>query len=197
MERYTIIIKPEAIDMKIIAGVIKKGGIVIYPTESSYAIGCDFTNKKAVSRLFKIKKRPVSKHTIVIVDSLKTAKKYCKLNKNEIKLVKAFMPGPLTICAHGKNREFNFRISSNEIANSLAKYAGVPIVATSANISNEPNIYDVNELKKFYGLVDLIINAGRLPKRKASTVVKLRKNVEIIRKGAISKSKIYRILNKK
>jgi len=191
----TKILKPSVKGIITAVHILRKGGIVIYPTESSYAIGCDFTNKKAVAYVVGLKQRPVSKHITVIVDSLKTAKKYCRLNKKEKQLIKEFMPGPLTICAKGKHfKEFNFRISSNRIASALAKFLGKPIVATSANFSNEMPIYESKKLKQFIGLVDAIIDIGMLPKREVSTVVKVNKETKILREGAIPKDKI---LNKK
>jgi L-threonylcarbamoyladenylate synthase len=183
----TKILRPTIKNIKITAEILKRGGIIIYPTESSYAIGCDYTNKKAIRKLMKIKKRLLSKHTTVIVDSIKTAEKYAKLNNKEKLLVKGFMPGPLTICA--KN-DFNFRISSNKTANALAKIFGKPIVTTSANISGEPAIYNPKELKNFIGKVDVIIDAGKLAKREPSTIVKVGKEIKILRNGPIKEKEI-------
>lgn len=193
MERLTVILKANKENIKKAANALKKGRIIIYPTESSYAIGCDFTNKDAIDEIFRIKKRRKSKKMITIVPDAKTAKNYGKINEVADFLMKKFMPGPLTLVVPGKRRhdKFRFRLSSNPIASKLAKTFGKPIVATSANISGKENIYSSNELEDFFGKVDLILDAGNLPKSRVSTVLEVKDNkIKIHREGAISKQKI-------
>lgn len=195
MERVTLMLDPSIANIKKAAAIMKKGGIVIYPTESSYAIGCDFSNANAIKRIYKVKKRPASKRLTTIVANLEMAKKYCKLNELAEKLVKRFMPGPLTLIVDGKRnlKKFRFRISENRTARFLSKALGKPIVATSANISRKPNIYDSKDLEKFFGRVDAIIDAGNLPVRKVSTIVGVGKKPKIIREGAISKERVMKV----
>jgi tRNA threonylcarbamoyl adenosine modification protein (Sua5/YciO/YrdC/YwlC family) len=197
LDKLTIILEPKKENIKKAALVLKKGGLIIYPTESSYAIGCDFTNDKAVEQLCKVKNRKKAKHLTVIVPDIETAKKYGKIDKISELLVHRFMPGPLTLAVAGKGRfeEFNFRISSNHIALKLAKIFGKPIVATSANISGEENIYDSKELAMFFGKVDVIIDAGMLPKSVVSTVAEVKsKKIRIHREGAIPVKNIIAVL---
>jgi tRNA threonylcarbamoyl adenosine modification protein (Sua5/YciO/YrdC/YwlC family) len=198
LEKLTVILEPKKENIKKAALVLKKGGLIIYPTESSYAIGCDFTNNRAVEQLCKIKSRPKTKHLTVIVPDVQTAKKYGGIDEVSELLIQRFMPGPLTLAVAGKGRfkEFNFRISSNHIALKLAKVFGRPIVATSANISGEENIYDPKELSTFFGKVDLILDAGPLQRSKVSTVVEVKgKRIKIHREGAISSDTILASVN--
>jgi len=198
LEKITVVLKPDRENIKRAAKAMSMGAIIIYPTESSYAIGCDFTNKEAVDEVYKIKKRSRTKHTIVIVPSLEVAKQYGKINAVAELLVKKFMPGPLTIAVPGKTKkinELNFRISENSIARMLATELGKPIVATSANISGKENVYSSDGLEQFFGMVDAIIDAGDLPQREVSTVVKVDDNtIKILREGAIPKEKIKNAL---
>src|SRR3989338_1076856 len=73
------------------------GGVLIYPTETAYALGCDAANQKAVDLIFKIKKRPENKTLPLIADSLTMVKKYCRLSTAEERLAKKYWPGPLTL----------------------------------------------------------------------------------------------------
>ncbi|MBI1972052.1 MAG: threonylcarbamoyl-AMP synthase [Candidatus Aenigmarchaeota archaeon] len=181
--------------------ILKGGGVLVYPTETAYGIGCDATNRKAVKKVYCVKKRSPKKPLSVIFGSLENAKKYVNLDKTGARLVKAFMPGPLTLVARPKKRlagspknEIAFRIPSGLFARSLAKEFGRPVTATSANISGEKPVYAFKDaFNLFNGKVNAIIDAGSLPRRRVSTVFNLA-SMEIARKGAVSESKIKRLL---
>ncbi|MCD6575901.1 MAG: threonylcarbamoyl-AMP synthase [Nanoarchaeota archaeon] len=191
----TEVVKPNRDGIEEAVKILKKGGIIIYPTETAYAIGCDITNKKAIKKLYKIKKRPKSKGTTAIVSDIEMAKKFGKISKLEEKIVKKFMPGPLTLIVPKKkkipdiaNKEFAFRISKNKIARKLSKLLGKPIAATSANLSGKKPIYEINKIKKiFANKIGLIIDAGDLEKKKVSTIVKVEDGkIKVLRKGVIT-----------
>ena len=187
LEKVTVVLDTKLPNLKKAVSVLKQGGIIIYPTESSYAIGCDYTKKNLVKKIFKIKKRPKTKHITTIVPNIKVAKQYTKLTKKEKHIVERFMPGPITLATKGKRgKEFNFRISKHPVALKLAKEFGKPIVATSANTSGEPPIYESEDLHKFFGKVDLILDHGNLTITYPSTVVKVSPRFRTIRKGPIS-----------
>ncbi len=187
-------IKPTKKGLEKAVQILKKGGVIIYPTETAYALGCDLTNKKAIKKIYKIKKRTKKKGLTAIISDIFMAKKFGRISKLEEKLIKRFMPGPLTLIIKKKekfpdlaNKEFAFRISSNKIANKLTKLFGKPIVATSANLSGKKPIYKIKKIKKiFNNKIDLIIDVGDLEKKKVSTIVKIEKGqVKILRKGNI------------
>ena len=198
MEKITVVLKPTRENIKRAARAMELGAVVIHPSESSYGIGCDFTNDGAVERVLKIKSRRAGKHLITIVPDLETAKRYGRINNIAELLVKKFMPGPLTLVVPGKTRKldkFRFRISENRIARMLATELGKPMVSTSANISGKEAVYDSEDLEQFFGKVDAILDAGDLPQREFSTVVMITDNrVRIVREGAISKEKIKKAL---
>ena len=177
---------------------LKKGGIVIYPTETSYGLGADATNLIAVKKINRIKGRR-EKFISIIISDKKMAEKYLVLNGDIRKLMRKFMPGPLTLVAKKKKLKTKtllggFRISSNRFASNLVKSFGKPITATSANISGKPGIYRLKDIVKiFSGKVDLIIDSGNLPKRRPSTVFDVSKR-KIIRKGKIPKKEVLKIL---
>jgi len=195
--------KPNEKILRKIAGEIKKGEIVVYPTETCYGLGTNALKEDSVKRVYEIKRRPLESNITVIVDSLKTAKKYGKLNKTAEKLARKFMPGPLTLIVERRknfpeitNKDFAFRISSNPIAFKLASYCKVPITATSANLHGKQPIYSGKEaIRTFAGKVDIILNAGNLKKMKPSTILSVKnKEIKIIRKGPIPMKKIASFL---
>ena len=176
-----------------IAKAINSGALVIYPTETAYALGCNILDELALNKIYELKKRNKKKYLTCIVSNLDMASEYCYLNEKEIEICKKYMPGPLTLVAKKKkivpdllNNDFVFRISSNKIATELCEKANVPIVSTSANISGEKEAYSIKEIpKEIRDKVDFIIDIGELPKRKPSTIITLRPKFKILRKGEI------------
>jgi L-threonylcarbamoyladenylate synthase len=188
---------PEAV--KAALSVLRRGGVIAYPTETAYGLGADATKKAAVKRIYRIKRRPASKLLSVIIGDLRTAKKYAVVDKRTQQIVRAFMPGPLTLVCEIRpsplkrampRTELAWRIPSHWFALELVEKYGKPITATSANISgNKPN-YRIKEIEKIFGKkVDLIVDGGNLPKKAVSTIFDVKKNT-IIRKGPVSKQKI-------
>ncbi len=175
---------------------LKKGGIIVYPTETCYGIGADATNEKAVKKVIGAKERE-AKPISVIVSGLPMIRKYCFLNKDAVRLVKKLMPAALTLVVRKRRlpellsrNTVGFRIPASEFAFRLVKRYGRPITATSANISGESQIYKIKEAERiFSGKVDMIINAGNLPRRAASTVFDI-KSKRILRKGGIARKRI-------
>lgn len=173
--------------------VLRDGGTVIYPTETAYGIAADITNKDAIEKVYEAKKRPRSKGLTVIVDSLETAEKYAELSEAERKLIKEYMPGPLTIVAEKKdnvpdtlNDKFVFRISTGEIAKELSESG--PITATSANLSGKETSYSVEDIsEEVLEKIDLIIDRGNLDKTETSTIIEIKngENLIIHREGTI------------
>lgn len=177
---------------------LRKGGIIIYPTETAYGIGADPTNASAIRKVYRAKRRPKEKMLSVITGSPATIKRYVKLDHPTLKLVRKFMPGPLTLVSEpkaGKN-SIAWRIPSHWLALELAKRFGKPIISTSANISGQPPLYRFDDVcKAFIGKVDVIIGGGNLPRRTPSTIFDVRK-MKVLRKGPISKSSILAALRK-
>ena len=156
------------------------GDIFIYPTDTAYALGCAYDDKKSISRILKIKKRQDKKFTI-IASSLAQAKKFFKLNSYQIKLARKYWPGPLSIVVSNK---YAIRVPASLVARDLARRIGKPIIATSANISGQGEKYSCPKLSG----VNFFINAGKLKKNKPSTIIDCRDGeikIMIIRQGAI------------
>jgi len=187
------IVKPNKIGVQQAVKVLKRGGVIIYPTDTAYALGGIFNSVKVVKKILKIKNRKDQKFTLV-ASSLRQVEKFFKLNSVQKKLAKKFWPGPLSIVVSG---QFAVRVPRNKIAQSLARRAGKPIIATSANMSGRPTLYDSKKIvgqfqyKKNARLYsarqkpDLLIDSGRLAQTKTSTVVAVvDSKIMILRAGA-------------
>lgn len=181
--------------------VIGEDDIVIFPTETAYGIAADALNRDAVEKVYKAKRRPREKGLTVIVASMEQAEQYTELSGGERKIVKDFMPGPLTLVTEKSeevpenlNEKFVFRISSSEIARELAEEG--PITATSANISGNETSYRVEDIsQELREKAGYIINAGKLEQSPTSTIVEIVDGEVVIhREGPINKSEIEEIL---
>ena len=176
--------------------ILGNGGIVIYPTETIYGIGADASNDKATKKVIEIKKRSASKHILIAFSDLRMAKKYIVITKRTEILSKSFMPGPLSLIVETKtnSRKVGFRIPDNKFILSVIRKLGKPITSTSANISGKENLYKIKDIiKAFDGKVDLIIDAGNITKRKASTVFDTT-TMKVVREGPISEKEINAVL---
>ncbi|MBI4054303.1 MAG: threonylcarbamoyl-AMP synthase [Candidatus Doudnabacteria bacterium] len=209
-----LIVKPDDQGIKLAAQLLRAGKSVVYPTDTSYGLAVDATNPVAVKKLYRLKGRNFKKPVHVIVSSLSMAKKLVVLGRQAEKLSKRFLPGPLTVVlplrVRGRKRglkerslrllsagigTLGIRMSDNKITLALVKKLGRPITTTSANISGLPASYSPEEvLKQFRGRKyqpDLILDAGRLPRVKPSTVVAITGGrVRILRQGPVSKQRI-------
>ena len=195
---------PNKTILEVAADIIKDGGIVIYPTDTAYAVGADVVNTKAISKLDIAKMRPDEKNYTAIVANFDMARKFCHLNPDEKKIVEKFMPGPLTLAVAKKeiipieihSTEFTFRIPDSIIAKEISKLSDTAITATSANISGEKTPYSIAEISPLLkDEVDLILDAGTLEKKMTSTICKVVDGkVVILREGAVSEKEINDII---
>ncbi|MBI4281387.1 threonylcarbamoyl-AMP synthase [Candidatus Uhrbacteria bacterium] len=177
-----------------------RGRVVAYPTETSYGLGADATNKQAVRKVFWIKDREKARLLSVLVANKTMVRRYAKFTESAERLWDAFLPGPLTIVIPGRwGGTIGIRLSAHPFASALAKAIGRPMTATSANISGDPSISDAGEiLSIFSGRLhkpDLLIDAGVLPSRRPSTVVDCTgERAQLLRKGPIPFLRIKEIL---
>lgn len=193
--------------LKEMGETIQKGEIVVFPTETVYAIGTNGLDEEAIRKLYKIKQRPFDKPTSLLVSDMKMIEALvADITDKEYKLMKAFFPGPLTIILKKKNivpniltgntSTIGIRMPENEIARKLIEYANVPIAAPSANIANKPSGTNIeNIVNDFKETVKYYIDGGESKIGLGSTIVKIENNVPIIlREGSIAKEQIYECL---
>lgn len=191
---------------------LKKGKIIAYPTDTSYGLACDATNITSVKKLYALKGRTFKNPVHVVVISKKQAQNLVAWNKIAEKLSRKFWLGAVTLVLplRSKNKSIlrlsantgflGLRMPKNKIALDLVEALKKPVTATSANVSGKPNAYSAEEILKQFKKAkykpDIILNAGRLPKTKPSTVVKIKeKKAEVLRVGPVSKKQIEKIIN--
>ena len=170
---------------------LREGALAIYPTETSYALGCNILNENALEKIYKLKKRDQKKYLTCIVADLRMATKYCQLSKEELQICKKYMPGPLTLVAKKKdtvpdilNEDFVFRVPGIEFARELCRKVGFPLVSTSANVAGGKEPYSFEDIpQEIKDTVDFKINYGQLAGRKPSTIITLRPEFKVIREG--------------
>ncbi|NQU74614.1 MAG: threonylcarbamoyl-AMP synthase [Candidatus Omnitrophica bacterium] len=176
------------------AEVLKRGGIVAFPTETVYGLGANFFDENAIKKLNGIKQRPPDKpFTAHIADLGDLAKFGCDFSLFGEELIEKFWPGPLTLIIDTKRLgKMGFRMPNNRIARELIRQSSTLIAAPSANISGQApptNAKDV--VMQFKDGVDLVLDAGETDLRQASTVVDLTVfPYKIVRQGAIAKERI-------
>lgn len=169
--------------------VLDAGGVIIFPTETSYGLGVDSTNKSAIKRLYAIKQMPLTKKVAAMVSDKERVQKFYGLNKKVDRLIDTFLPGPLTIIYKGDS----FRIPNHKFCLDLCKAFKKPITCTSANLSGKPDLFSLDQILKEGPKVDLIIDGGKLKKGKLSTVYDVDRDV-ILRQGRIKEKKIRKAI---
>jgi L-threonylcarbamoyladenylate synthase len=182
--------------IKTAVSVLRKGGVVIYPTETAYALGADATNLGAIEKIKKMKARSRSKPLALIVADVNMAKRYGVFDARATNFAKNFWPGPVTLIVKRTSSlpqsiagtYIGMRVSGLACARELSKALGKPIISTSANRSGAPTLYSARRARKeFQSAIaqpDLLLDAGTLPKRKPSTVIHLGlKRMRVLRIG--------------
>lgn len=181
--------------------VLEGGGLVIYPTETCYGAGVLANHENAVKKLLKYKKRPSGKAISIAVNSKEMAQRYVILNNTAKSVYRKFLPGPVTVVSKSKGKvvkglesEFNtlgVRIPNFPIIMDIITNLDAPITATSANSSGKKTPYKIEDIFENLSdnqkeLIDLIIDAGELPKNPPSTVVDTtRESMQVLREGKL------------
>ena len=190
------------------ADILKNGGLIIYPTDTAYGLGANALDETAVKRVFKVKRRPLSKPIHIIVKDIKEAKKYAEVTALGLKLAQKFLPGPLTLIFKKKSLvpdiltanldTIGIRIPNHPVIKALSAKVDFPYTATSANLSGENTPYCAKEVLKQLdkNLIGLVVDAGELPHVEPSTVLDLTISPpKMVRKGPISLNQINRALS--
>ncbi len=193
--------EPEVEKIKQAARVLKEGGLVVIPTETVYGIAADMQNRRTVQRLYKVKQRSTNKHFSLHIALKEDAEKYAHdILPFAYHLMERFWPGPITLILKSReNGKVGIRMPNHKIALAIIREAGVKAACPSANVSGKLAPSTAQEvLKDLNGLVDLVLDAGKTPLGKESTVVDVTElPIKFLREGALAKEEIERIVNTK
>lgn len=182
------------------AGVLRKGGVIIYPTDTLYGLGADAFSDAAFEKVCMIKERDERRPVHAVFADMEMAGEYAELNEAGQKLARQFLPGPLTLIFKKKSgvtggiartlSTIGVRIPKNNFCLALAKTFGKPFTTTSANVTAKETGATIEEIQKQLGerasVIDLVVDAGELPESLPSTIVDLSGGQPfILREGAI------------
>ena len=189
--------------------VIGNGGVILYPTDTIYGLGCDVFNEEAVKRIYAVKKRRGNSPLLVLTHSISSVESLIEeMPADARRLAEMFWPGPVTLVLRAgkylprnitsEDGKIGIRIPKHEFCLRLCEHTGVPIVSTSANISGEREICSIKILKElFTDIVDMIIDGGDCLTSVGSTVIDMTgSNPLVLREGVISLQLIESALKK-
>lgn len=185
---------PEKDKIKTAVNVLKRGGTVVYPTDTVYGIGANIFDAKAVQKVYQVKERSPLKPISACVSKIENIHKIAYMDENTEKMIEKILPGPFTIILKKKKSvpslltsgggKIGVRIPDSKVCMELSN--AFPITTTSANISGKkiPESLD-GILKQLDGGVDLILDAGVCKHGIHSTVIDMTDSPRIVRKGAV------------
>ncbi|TMI41763.1 threonylcarbamoyl-AMP synthase [Candidatus Bathyarchaeota archaeon] len=188
------------------ARLVLEGGLIAYPTDTVYALGCDPFDLDAVDRLVKAKER-IKGSLPILVSSLGEAERIGEINEKSAALARKFWPGPLTLIVQTRSnlpgkvtdnsQSVGLRIPNHEATRRLILESGGAIVGTSANISGQRSLSTAQEvLEELGGRIDLVLDGGPTLLGRESTVVRiLEYDITVLREGAISRDDILKALS--
>ncbi|GAB6269935.1 MAG: L-threonylcarbamoyladenylate synthase [Smithella sp.] len=179
--------------------ILRDGGIIIYPTDTVYGLGCDLSNKKGIEKIYELKKRNRKQPLSFVCSDLKHISEYAKVTDYAYKTMKRLLPGAYTFILEAsrlvpkiilpKRSTTGIRVPDNQICLSLVKELGQPIISTSVKTDQGETLGDPSVIKEYFGrVVDLIIDGGIIMPQPSSVISLVDDNIEIIRigKGDIS-----------
>ncbi|MBI2343087.1 MAG: threonylcarbamoyl-AMP synthase [Deltaproteobacteria bacterium] len=177
---------------------LRNGHVVAYPTETFYGLGVDFSNERAIKRLYELKRRdqglPIA---LLVADMPMLAHCVTAIPDPARLMMRRFWPGPLTICFSAAETisrslttntgKIGIRISSHPIATAMVRQFGRPMTTTSANLSGYPPSLEVRHVRRYFqDRIDCIVDGGECIASRGSTVIDIAdETMAIIREGAV------------
>ena len=177
-----------------VVDVLNLGGIIAYPTDTGYGIGCDLYNTKGIAKIYQVKRRPLGKPFSFICGDLKNISEYAEVSNYAYKTMKRLLPGPYTFILQAsrlvpkilqtKRHTVGIRVPDHPISLELVRLLEHPIISTSAALPEGETLRDpVDIAEKFKGLVNVVIDGGIVLPEPSSIISLIDDTPEIIRTG--------------
>lgn len=187
-------INPQKRLIRQIVDILEAGGIIIYPTDTFYGIGCDLHNRRAIERIYQIKKRRPQKPFSFICSDLKNISSYAKVSDQAYKIMKRLLPGPYTFILEGtklvpkimqtNRKTVGIRVPDNQICIDMLLAFGRPIISTSAILPGQDIPMAPYEMEESFGpAVDVVVEGGPVVGKPSSVISLIDDVPEIIREG--------------
>jgi len=174
--------------------ILQDGGIIIYPTDTVYGMGCELYNKKGIEKIYEIKRRSKKQPLSFVCADLKDISRYARVSDYAYKTMKRLLPGPYTFILEAsrlvpkiilpKRQTTGIRVPDNQICLSLVGELGHPIISTSVTVEDGEVLSNPLEIReRFEHCVDLIIDGGILVSEPSSVISLVDDSIEIVRVG--------------
>ncbi len=185
---------PQARLISRVVETLKQGGLIAYPTDTTYGLGCNIFNRRGIKNIYKIKQRDARKPFSFICSDLSDAAQYAQVSNFAFKLMKRHLPGPYTFVLEAtrivpdslttRQKTVGIRIPDDQIALAIVRELGHPLVTTSANLTGETPLHDPVEIEASMGrMLELVIDGG-IRFGDPSTVISLIDDkIEVLREG--------------
>lgn len=182
-------------DVDLIVDYLKSGKVVALPTDTLYGLHCETDNAWAIKKIYQIKKRPVNKNFLILVNSWEMAKKYAYLSQKQINYLKTLWPGRVSAILKKKaldkktiqiDDSIAIRMPDDKFLQTIIKKLKKPIISTSLNITHQPVLSDLSKIEKYFTehQPDLTVDIGIIKNKKASKLIDIRdiEDIKILRK---------------
>jgi tRNA threonylcarbamoyl adenosine modification protein (Sua5/YciO/YrdC/YwlC family) len=174
--------------------ILKSGGIIIYPTDTVYGMGCDLFNKRGIERVYEIQRRDRKQPLSFICADLKDISQYARVSDDAYKIMRRLLPGPYTFILEAsravpkiilpKRQTTGIRVPDNRICQALVAEMGSPIISTSVKDEDGELLSDPRIIQERFGKrVDLIIDGGIIGATPSSVISLLDEGIAVIREG--------------
>ncbi|PIR93460.1 threonylcarbamoyl-AMP synthase [Candidatus Falkowbacteria bacterium CG10_big_fil_rev_8_21_14_0_10_43_10] len=173
-----------------IAGNLKRRKVGVFPADTVYGLGGRADKSSVIKKVYRLKKRDKKKPFLILVSSMSMAKKYVEINEKQEKFLRSKWPGKLTAVLESKGilpkelsgtGKIGVRFPNNKWLRKIIRRLGAPLIATSANLSGQPSVIDSKDIKI---RPDFIVDSGKLPKSRESTIVDLTGDkIMVLRQG--------------
>ncbi|NLX52535.1 MAG: threonylcarbamoyl-AMP synthase [Deltaproteobacteria bacterium] len=174
--------------------VLRDGGVIIYPTDTVYGLGCDLSNKRGIEKIYEIKKRSKKRPLSFVCSDLKHISQYALVTDYAYKTMRRFLPGPYTFILEAsrlvpkiilpKRPTTGIRVPDNQICLALIRELGQPIISTSVQTAEGEDLGNPDLINESFGrIVDLIIDGGPIVPEPSSVISLVDDAIEILRIG--------------
>lgn len=177
-----------------IVQILRSDGVIIYPTDTVYGLGCDIHSKKALEKVRRIKKMDNKRPLSFVFADLKSISQYAQVEDTDYKVLRKYLPGPYTFVLKAtrlvprivltKRNEVGIRIPDNVICQALVNELGNPILSSSVRLPDEQLLWDPKEIERIYkGQVELVIDGGAFVPEPSSVISLIDGEATVLREG--------------
>lgn len=177
-----------------VAEILRSDGVIIYPTDTVYGLGCDIHSKKAIDKVRRIKKLDEKRPLSFVFADLKSISQYAQVEDSDYKVLRRYLPGPYTFVLKAtrlvprivltKRNEVGIRIPDNKVCQALVTELGNPILSSSVRLPDDQLLWDPREIERiFKGQVELVIDGGMFMPAPSSVISLVEGAPVVIREG--------------